>query len=219
MSGNKNLSIYLLSDTFHEGVVNLPQIKVTCKDIELDLTPYDALIFSSKNGVNAIENINKKWRKIPAYAIGNPTAKTVTKLDGNLVYAAKSSYGDDFAKEIYPKLKGKKVLFLRAKKVLSNLENILKDSGVDLKSEVVYETTCTDKKSLHVEDKNSVFIFSSPSTVECFFSQYKWKEDYIAVCIGNVTARAFPYTISLHMSKIQTIPACIKLAKTLIKQN
>jgi len=211
------LSIYLLSDTFHEGVVNLPQIKVTCKDIELDLTPYDALIFSSKNGVKAIENINKNWRKIPAYAIGNPTAKAITKLGGNLVYTANSSYGDDFAKEISPKLKGKKVLFLRAKKVLSNLENILKNSGIDLKSEVVYETTCREKEPLHVDDVNSIFIFTSPSTVECFFNNNEWLKSYQAVCIGEITAKAFPLELSLHVSKTQTIDACIEFAKTLIK--
>ena len=211
------MSIYLLSDTFHEGVVNLPQIKVTCKEIELDLTPYDALVFSSKNGVKAIENINKNWQKIPSYAIGEPTAKTITKLNGNLVYTSDSSYGDDFAQEICPELKGKKVLFLRAKKVLSNLENILKQSGIDLKSEVVYETTCKEKKPLHVESENSVFIFTSPSTVECFFSNYKWLDTYQAVCIGDVTAKALPKNISLHVSKVQSIQSCIKIAKTLSK--
>ena len=184
--------------------------------MELDLTSYDALIFSSKNGVKAIENINKNWQKIPAYAIGEPTAKTITKLNGNLVYTSNSSYGDDFAQEIYPKLKGKKVIFLRAKEVVSNLENILKDNKINLKSEVVYETTCKEKKPLHVEDKNSVFIFTSPSTVECFFSNYKWLDTYRAVCIGNVTAKALPSEISLHVSKIQTIQACIELSKTLI---
>ncbi len=210
------MSIYLLSDTFHEGVVNLPQIKVTYCDIDLDLTPYEALIFSSKNAVKAIENINKNWQKIPVYAIGNPTANEVKKLDGNLVYISNSSYGDDFAQEIFPKLKGKRVLFLRAKKVLSNLENILKDNEINLKSEVVYETTCKEKKPLHVASENSVFIFTSPSTVECFFSHYDWEEKYIAVCIGNVTAEALPRDISLYVSKMQTIQACIELAKTLI---
>jgi len=211
------LSIYLLSDTFHEGVVNLPQIKVTCRDIDLDLTPYDALIFSSKNAVKAIDLINKDWRKIPSYAIGEPTAKSITKLNGNLVFTSNSSYGDDFAQEIYQKLMGKKVLFLRAKKVLSNLENILKDNEINLKSEIVYETTCKENKPLHVENKNSVFIFTSPSTVECFFSNYEWCDTYQAVCIGNVTAKALPKNITLHVSKVQSIQSCIKIAKTLSK--
>jgi len=209
------LSIYLLSNTYHEGVVNLPQIKITCRDIDLNLTSYDALIFSSKNAVKAIDNINKNWRKIPAYAIGEPTAKTIIKLNGSLVYTSNSSYGNDFAQEICSKLKGKKVLFLRAKKVLSSLENILKKSGIDIKSEIVYETTCTDKIALHVENKNSIFIFTSPSTVECFFTNHKWYDTYQAVCIGNVTQKALPKNISPHISKVQTIQSCIDLAKTL----
>ncbi len=212
------MSIYLLSDTFHEGVVNLPQIKVTCRDIELDLLSYNALIFSSKNGVKAIDKINKKWRKIPAYAIGKPTAKAIENLDGNLVYTSNFSYGDDFAQEILPKLKGKKVLFLRAKKVLSDLENILKKSNIDLISKVVYETTCREKTTKKLL-KHSVIIFTSPSTANCFFNNYKWDKSYKAVCIGKVTAKALPNEISLHVSKTQTIEACITLAKTLIKQN
>ena len=211
------MSIYLLSDAFHEGVVNLPQIKITFRDIELDLTPYDALIFSSKNGVKAIDSINKNWKKIPSYAIGGPTANTIINLNGNLFYTSSSAYGDDFAQEISPKLKGKKVLFLRAKEVLTNLENILKSSKIDIKSEVVYETTCVKNRPLHVESKNSIFIFTSPSTVACFFSNYEWLESYQAVCIGNVTAKALPKSITPHISKTQSIKSCIKIAKTLSK--
>ena len=213
------MSIYLLSDTFHEGVVNLPQIKVIYRDIDLDLTSYDALIFSSKNGVKAIDKITKIWKQIPSYAIGNPTANMIEKLGGKVVYTSTNSYGDDFAQEIYPELEGKKVLFLRAKKVLSNLENILLNHNIDIKSEVVYETICNEKTPLHVESEKNVFIFTSPSTVECFFGHYEWKKEYIAVCIGSVTSRAFPIKISHHVSKVQTIEACIAFAKTLIKQN
>jgi uroporphyrinogen-III synthase len=219
LNGNKILSIYLLSDSFHEGVVNLPQIKVVFKDIELDLETYDALIFSSKNSVKAIDKINSEWKKIPAYSIGQPTSKEIEKYGGNLVYTAKSSYGDNFAKEILSKLTNKKVLFLRAKKILSNLEKILKDGGIQIESQIVYETICNEQISLHVKKEKSAFIFTSPSTVECFLKHYEWQNDYIAICIGNVTANALPKNIPAHISKIQTIPACIELAKRVIKQN
>ncbi len=213
------MSIYLLSDTHHEGVINLPQIKLTCRDIEIDLRSYEALIFSSKNSVKAIDKINKSWQKIPSYAIGKQTASKIEKLGGRVEFVASSSYGDLFAHEISKKLQNRKTLFLRAKIVLSDLENILKDSGVDISSIVVYETSCREKTALHVEDEKKVFIFTSPSTVECFFSNYKWCKNYSAVCIGSVTARAMPLEISLHVSDIQTIEACIELAKTIIKQN
>jgi len=212
------LSIYLLSDTYHKGVINLPQIKVTCRDINLDLSSYNALIFSSKNGVKAISKININWKNILSYAIGMPTANLIKKEGGQVKYIANSSYGDDFAKELIPLLKEKKVLFIRAKTVLSDLEDILKNAGIDLTSQVVYETTCKEKTDDKIEE-NSVFIFTSPSTVKCFFKNHKWQNSYKAVCIGDVTAKSFPFDISLHVSKIQTIPGCIELAKTLIKQN
>lgn len=212
------MNIYLLSDTFHEGVVNLPQIKVTCKEIELDLASYDALIFSSKNGVRAINRINKSWKKIPSYSIGKQTANEIKKLGGNVKFVSSSAYGNDFADELIDLLKNKKVLFIRAKTVLSNLEDILKNANINLESKVLYETKCREKNGEDIT-KNSIIIFTSPSTIDCFFKNHKWDKSNEAVCIGDVTAKAFPLDIPLHVSKIQTIEACITLAKTIIKQN
>ena len=213
------MSIYLLSDTHHKGVINLPQIEPVYRDIKIDLSSYEALIFSSKNAVKAINKINKNWCKIPSYAIGKQTANMIEEKGGRVEFIASSSYGDSFAREVSSKLQNKKTLFLRAKKVVSDLENILKKSGVDISSIIVYETLCRQKITLHVEDEKKVFIFTSPSTVDCFFSNYEWQKNYSAVCIGEVTARAVPLGISLHISNTQTIEACIELAKTIIKQN
>jgi uroporphyrinogen-III synthase len=213
------LSIYLLGESFYQGVVNLPQIEVTCRDIELDLSPYNALVFSSKNGVKAINSINKKWRKIPSYAIGESTANEIRKLGGVVEFTASSSYGDSFAKELVERLIGRNCLFLRAKTVVTNLEQILKNSGVNIESKVVYETTCKEQTSLHVNQERVIFIFTSPSTVECFFKNHKWCDEFRAVCIGEVTAKALPDGIVSSISKTQTIQSCIELAKTIIKQN
>jgi len=212
------LSIYLLSDSHHEGVTNLPQIKILYKEMHLDLSSYDALIFSSKKGVKAISQIAQDWIKLPSYAIGTSTAHFIKASGGNLEYTAKNSYGNDFAKELIFKLQSRKVLFIRAKKIVSDLENILSKSGIDVSSKILYETICRDKTDEKIEE-NSVFIFTSPSIIECFFKNHKWHKSYKAVCIGNVTAKALPKNISLHVSKTQTIDACIELAKTLIKQN
>lgn len=213
------MSIYLLSDAHHEGVINLPQIQITCKKVNLDLTLYDALIFSSKNAVKAISKINSDWKKIPSYVIGMPTANAIENDGGITAYISNSAYGNDFAKELIEKLKDKKVLFLRAKKVLSDLENILKNAGIDIDSRIVYETTCRYENELITLSKNSIFIFTSPSTIECFFKNHKWDKSYIAVCIGDVTAKALPCEINPIISETQTIQACIELSKTLIKQN
>jgi len=209
------LSIYLLSESSFEGVVNLPLIKSTCNDIDVDLSAYDALIFTSKNGVRAIDKINQNWKEISSYAIGKPTADEVDRLDGSLEFIAKSSYGDDFANELKVVLKGKKVLFLRAKIVLSNLEGILRDEGIDINSIAVYDTTCNDELKPKNLKKKSIIIFTSPSTIECFFKYFQWDDTNIAVCIGSKTLSLLPKYITSHMSKEQTIISCIELAKSL----
>lgn len=212
------MNIYLLSETYHEGVINLPLIQSKPLDIQLDVNHYDALIFSSKNGVYAIENINKNWKHIPAFCIGEATAQVVKNLGGKVVFVSKSAYGNDFAKEIIEYLKDKKTLFLRAKKVLSNLENILLNANIDLDSQVVYETKCQDKQEISFTT-NSIIIFTSPSTIKCFFHHYKWRDDLVAICIGKVTQESLPQNIRFYLPKKQSIHSCIELAKTLIKQS
>jgi uroporphyrinogen-III synthase len=213
------VSIYLLSESVYEGAENLPIIKSHYKQNNLDLSAFDALIFSSKNAVMAIEEINSAWKNIPSYAIGVPTASLIESLGGHVAYISKSSYGDKFAKELIPLLRNKRVLFLRAKKISSDIENILTCSQIDLTSHVVYETTCSSDIPLHAIEKNSIIIFTSPSAVECFLKKYAWDNSFRAVCIGERTSGALPSHILPIVSETQTIEACISLAKTLIKQD
>lgn len=219
LEAKKKSPIYLLSDTSAKEVVNLPVIEIQIKEQKVDLSSYEALIFTSKNSVSAIEKINPLWKKLPAFVIGEATAKKVIQLGGTVKYIAKSSYGDDFAHEIKNELKNKKILFPRAQKVLSSLEEILCSAGVLLDSKIVYKTGCA--QALHVKslEDDAIVIFTSPSTVKCFFNSFGWSKGNKAVCIGSQTAKALPKEILPFISKEQSIHACIALAKTLIKQN
>jgi uroporphyrinogen-III synthase len=210
--------IYILSEKIYEGASNLPSIMIEYKERDLNLNGYDALVFSSKNGVEAIDKITKKWREIPAFSIGTGTSKAIEALGGKLTYSARSSYGDNFANEIKRELAGKRVLFLRAKVVTSSLNTILKEAGVLLDEEVVYETKCTPCERLKTPSKGSVIIFSSPSTIACFFHCFSWDESYQAVVIGEKTASFMPKEISFIQSPKQTIPSCIEVAKRLSKK-
>jgi len=207
--------IYLLNDDKYEDVKNLPMIKINFFQKEIDLDPYDALIFTSKNGVRAIEKIDKNWIKKEIYSIGQGTSKEITKHNANLVYTAKNSYGDSFAQEIKERLLDKKVLFLRAKKVTSKLNQILKAAQVDLEEEIVYETTCRAYEQYEKPNDNSTIIFTSPSTVKCYLKNFDWHKSYKAVCIGKVTAKAIPSYINYTLCKKQTILSCIELAKSI----
>ncbi|HIP59676.1 MAG TPA: uroporphyrinogen-III synthase [Campylobacterales bacterium] len=210
--------IFILSEKQYEDAQNLPVILIKHLSKNIDLSPYEALIFSSKNGVIAIDALTDKWKDIPSYSIGTGTSKEIEKRGGKIVYEAKSSYGDDFAKEIREKLNGKKALFLRAKVVTSSLNTILEDAGVILDEEVVYETVCAECNSLETPPENSIIIFSSPSTIECFFKCFTWNESYMAVVIGTKTAAFLPKEIPFEMAPKQSIPSCIEFSKILRKK-
>ena len=199
--------IYLLNNQKFDEVKNLPVIKIEYKKVDINFN-VDYLLFTSKNGVIAVDKISDEWKNTPAICIGKPTANMVKKLGGKVEYIAKSSYGDDLAIEIINNFKPSKILFLRAKKVLSNIVEVLKENNFEVIEKIVYETKC---KKLDFIPESGVFIFTSPSTVKCFLSQTKWKKTYKAVAIGTRTAESFPDEIEI--SDIQTIDNCIKIAK------
>lgn len=208
--------IYLISHTSFEGVKHIKPLHVkflTCKGF--DLKKIDALVFTSKNGVIALDKLNSKWKKLPSFVIGKPTAKTVIKLGGKVSFVSKIGYGDEFAKEIAPFLKGKKVLFSRAKEVVSDVSGILRKNGVKVREVISYRSVCKKCKHLEKPIQNSTLIFSSPSSLCCFLECFDWDESWRAVCIGKKTAMQLPKNIPWIMPKKRTIKACVKLAKKL----
>ncbi len=203
------MPIYILSEKSFKDAKNLLCIVINYIQKDINLNYFEALIFTSKNAVTAIDKINKNWKDLPSYSIGSGTSKAIKELGGNVVYEAKSSYGDDFAKEIKKRLNGRRVLFLRAKKVTSKLNQILIENGVILSEEIVYETLCNDCKNLKTPPDGSCIVFSSPSTVKCFFKCFNWNSSYKAVVIGEVTLKALPKDIPYILSDKPNIPSCI----------
>ncbi|NPA55799.1 MAG: uroporphyrinogen-III synthase [Epsilonproteobacteria bacterium] len=204
--------IYLLSNQSYDGVINLPSIKIEFiqKPIELDV---DYLLFTSKNGVIGLDQNTDNWQKIPALCIGEATANKVKELGGEVRYVAKKNYGDEFAKEIITHIPPSRILFPKAKEIVSDIVNILQNANFLIKEEVVYHTICNTISSIPDE---GIFIFTSPSTVKCFLKQVTWKDTYQAIAIGEKTAQAFPHQ-NIIVSATQSITACIKIAKNLLQ--
>ena len=205
--------IYLLNEQKHEGIENLEVFQIEYIKSDVDLKKYDALVFTSKNGVKAINSFNQDWKNIPSYAIAQKTANTIMKLGGVVEFIGNSGHGNDFAYELKNVLKDKKVLYVKALKTVSNLPNILKENGIFLDEIIAYKTSC--KKSNIILEENSIFIFTSPSSVECFFKQYSWKNSYKAIVIGKTTAEFLPSNINYEISSQTSVEECIKLAKQL----
>ena len=88
---------------------------------------------------------------------------------------------------------------------------ILKDNKINLDEVVAYETSC---KETNIDlEEDSIFIFTSPSSVECFFKQYSWKDSYKAVVIGKTTADYLPKNVDFIMSSETSVDECVNLAK------
>lgn len=204
--------IYLLNDQKYQDIENLDVFGIEYISSNIDLSAYDALIFTSKNAIYSLDSFNKTWKNIPAYAIASKTANIIEKLGGKLVFTGITSHGDEFANELILKLKDKKILYIKALKTVSNLVEILKTNQIEIDELVAYKTSC--KKSNIVLEDNSVFIFTSPSSVECFFKQYTWNNTYKAIVIGKTTANYLPENINYKISPLTSIEECIKLAKS-----
>ena len=203
--------IYLLSNQKYDGVENIAIFNIEFIETKIDLSKYEALVFTSKNGVYSLNSFSNDWKKIPSYVIAEKTAQVVRKEGGNVNFVGSSGHGNDFAKELIPVLKNKKVLYVRALKVVSNLIDILKNSEIDIDDIITYKTVCNNDVDIKLE-KNSTIIFTSPSSIDCFFKKYSWDKSFKAIAIGKTTAKFLPKYVDFKISNKTSIEECIKLA-------
>ena len=209
-------NIYILSEKRVKGARNFPIFKINFKISKFDITSYDALVFTSKNALYSIDSFNLNWRNIPSYAIAPQTAKIVKELGGNLEFTGITNHGDKFVLELIPILKDKKVLYLRGAKVVSKLKETLNTNGVVCDEVIVYESVCKEYNSSQKLPKNSIIIFSSPSTIECFLKNMKWDESFKAISIGETTSKYFPSYINPTISDETSLVSCVQKAQELV---
>lgn len=212
---NNGKKIYILSDKKIKYAKNIPMIDIQYIPQSIDLEKYDALIFTSKNAIHALNSMDTTWKKIPTYAIAPQSAKVIKSLGGNLAFTGKEKHGDEFAYEIREKLKEKKVLYVGGTKVVSNLLGILNKSGIDCDNVAVYKTVCKEYTKKINLPKRAIIIFSSPSTVECFLKNINWRNTFQAVSIGHTTAKYFPDYIEPHIAETTSLESCVKKAQEL----
>lgn len=216
---NSSLNIYVLNDKRVKWAKNLPVIKIETIKVDINFSQYDALIFTSKNAIHSLNSYNQEWKTKPIYAIAPQTAKVASNLGGKIKFVSKEKHGDEFAAELITLLKNKKVLYIRGSKVVSGLVDILNSSGVICDEAIVYQTLCVDFRKKIKLPKNSIIIFSSPSTIECFLKNAIWDESYKAISIGHTTQKYFPPYITPIVSDTTSLDSCVKKAVELSNLN
>ncbi|ERJ23186.1 Uroporphyrinogen-III synthase [Campylobacter concisus UNSW1] len=209
--------IYLVSNTktADESVVNLSVSKIEFLKFEINLSEFDALVATSKNAFKALKFNGILPINLPVFAIANSCAAVAREFGFSEIYTGQNAHGDDFAREILPLLKGKKVLYLKGKDSASNFLEILQDGGVNIKAVIAYENVLNPCKMELKPPKDSILIFSSPINVRNFLTNFGWDESYQTISIGKVTAKELKFSTPL-VSQSQDINACIALAKTLL---
>ncbi|MBD3788789.1 MAG: uroporphyrinogen-III synthase [Campylobacterales bacterium] len=207
--------IYLLSPSKKEGVVSLPIISFALKSKKIEFDDCDTLLFTSKQAVISAEKIDERWKVYPCIAIGPATAQQIRSFGGTVLYEPGSFYGETLAADIVRFFKTRKLLYLRPKEVSFDSRSFLEKNGVNITEQVIYETSCVTYDKHQAPLKNAVIIFTSPSSIQCFFKNFKWDESYTAVVIGKATLKHLPDGISYAIADEPLIDACIKKAKAL----
>lgn len=208
----KKSNIFLLNSKPNPWVKNIPLYKIELISSKVDLNKFDALVFTSKNAVYSINELDEVWKNIPSYVISSNSAKVVETLGGKIEYIGTKKDSLNFANEISQKLKNKRVLYIRAKEVLTDLKMILNHKNIHCEELIVYETKLNEKiKKLNLP-QNSIIIFTSPSTIKFFFKSFKWRNDLKAVVIGQSSAKYLPKDIKAYIANNISIEACINKA-------
>lgn len=208
--------IYLLSPLLKEGTIALPMIRFSLTAKTIDLSTCDVLMFTSKQAVKSAEALNPTWKEIPCLAIGSATAKQIEALGGIVLYQPTSFYGKRLSQDIVKKFSDKKILYLRPKVVSFDSKAFLETEGVKIEEQIIYETSCICYEDKAKPEKNAIIIFTSPSTIECFFKNFTWDESYTAVVIGEATREHLDKSIEMYVADEATIDACVEKAKEIV---
>jgi len=208
--------IYLLSPLQKKDTIALPMICFSLIAETLDLSACDVLMFTSKQAVKSAEELNPAWKEIPCLAIGSATAKQIEALGGTVLYQPTSFYGQTLSQDIIEKFHDKKILYLRPKVVSFDSKSFLRVAGVEIEEQMLYETSCIAYKNSDKPRKDAIIIFTSPSTIHCFFKNFTWDVSYMAVVIGEATKEHLPDNVGYEVAEVATIDACIQKAKAFL---
>jgi uroporphyrinogen-III synthase len=204
--------IYLLSPLVKKDTISLPMIEFTQTADSIDFSTSNTLIFTSKQAVVTANNIDKNWQKYPSIAIGGATKSKIEELGGDVIYYPKKFYGKNLSDDIKEFFSDKKLLYLRPKTVSFDMLTYLKNENLNLTEQIIYKTDCISYKKNKKPAKNSIIIFTSPSTIKCFLNNFSWDNSYIAVVIGEATKKFLPQNAKVKVADEALINSCIKKA-------
>lgn len=205
--------IYLLSPLKMEGTVHLPMIDFRLKNEVLDFSGIDIVMFTSKQAVKSADALNPMWKELPCLAVGKATAKEIESRGAKVIYHPENFYGEALSAEIIRRFHKSKILYLRPQTVVFDAKAFLAKSGIAIEEKIIYETHCRTFQKKIILDENAIIIFTSPSTIACFFKHYTWEKSYQSVIIGKTTAKHLPKDIRYEIADEATLESSVSKAR------
>ena len=205
--------IYLFSISPHPDATSINSLTITFLKPSIDFSKYDHLIITSKQSSEALKQYGTQhYLDKKALCVSVASAKSYEKL-GATVLDTGTGYGDNLVDKIKTYPKSTKWLYLRAKVVASDFVKICQDDGFDIDEAIVYESECSQEiLDIEVQD-DSILIFTSPSSLNCFLKTHTISKNSKIIVIGKTTAKAVPKDREYILSSKTTIESCIKIAK------
>ena len=210
----------------------VPAIKIETLPVALpDLRAGDWLAFTSRRGVHAFGELagipDADFDALKVACVGPETAAAARDLGLNVEFVPTQSTGKCFAEEFCRHLDSNsgpsRVIYLSAKKTVSNFTERVRRLGIEIVQRKVYETQYVPLAEKTIKSLRSgvdAVIFASPSAVHSFVDQLEQANaidhlsgDMIMCCIGPTTAHALEEKrlgVKVAVSKSPTMPALIQ---------
>ncbi|MCD6191165.1 MAG: uroporphyrinogen-III synthase [Sulfurimonas sp.] len=207
--------IYLFSISSHPNALSVNSLAINFLKPSIDFSKYDYLIITSKQTSESLKQYEtQEYIDKNALCVSVASAKSYESLGGTVLDIG-GGYGDNLVDKIKSYPKNTKWLYLRAKIVASDFVEVCKNDGYDVDEKIVYESDCSQEiLDVKVEDE-SILIFTSPSSLNCFLKTHEISEKSKVIVIGRTTAKAVPKNTEYVLSKETTIDSCMEIASNL----
>lgn len=203
--------VYLFSATPHPDALHVNTLDFNFFTPIINFLDYDYLILTSKKAVDALQNYKKEdYINIPALCISKFTSEYYESFGGKILELG-DGIGSSLQNIIDKYSKDKKWLYLRAKEIAGDT--------LQVDEAIVYESSCSEEiLNFKLEDKKSILIFTSPSSVECFLRNNTLHVEQKIIVIGTTTAKSLPTNINYNISDKTSIGSCIEIANEFKKK-
>ncbi len=163
------------------------QSLIEFKQIKMYVMPHSEWIFfSSKRAVKFFFQQEPKIGKVKFGCISKETAMELRQFGHRADFIGQNPDTKFVGKQFGAIAGNSRVLFPIAKESMQSIQYQLnkRDNAINI---VVYETIT---HPIIIDAATNIYVFTSPSNVDAFFSKNKWQEHYKAIAMGEATEAA-----------------------------